>query len=149
MSDKINIGYLKKINNYIDKLELNKIKLQKEKNDTESLLEERMKVFGKLVERKDELEAKYEEILNFIINRGVFFQINNSTCKLNQWDNLILIYEKNNGLLKDKKDQVIKIIDKTYMKMIKDILYKGFNISFIAIRANETSALIQGRFVKK
>ncbi|MEG0775516.1 hypothetical protein [Clostridium sp.] len=149
MRDKINIGYVKKINSYIDKLELNKIKLQKEKNDAQSLLEERMKVFGELVEKKDELESKYEEILKFIINKGVFFQINNSTCKLNQWDNLILISEKNNGILKDKKDQVIKIIDKTYMKMVKDILDKGFTISFIAIRANETTALIQGRFVKK
>jgi hypothetical protein len=149
MNDKINIGYVKKINNYIDKLELNKIKLQKDKKDAQSLLEERLKVFGQLVERKDELEAKYEDILNFIINRGVFFQINNSNYKLNQWDSLTFMCEKNNGILKDKRDQVIKIIDNTHMKMLKDISDKGYKVSYLTIRANESTALIQGRFTKK
>jgi hypothetical protein len=147
MSDKLNVGYVKMINKHIKKLELNKSRLIKEKGKLQTILEEKLKVYEKVIDEKEKLESKYEEILNFIINRGIFFHVSNTNLDLNQWDSIRFINERSKGVLKDKKDQIIKNLEDTHIEMIKDICEKGYTVSFLVIRVNEKTALIQGRFI--
>jgi hypothetical protein len=149
VSDKLNINYLKKINNHIKKLELNKLKLQEEQDKQQTLLEERLRSYEKIIKEKEELVTRYEEVLSFIINRGIFLNINTNSHFLKQWDSIKFINEKNKGILKDKNQQVVKVLEDAHLDMINDILKMGYDLSFLVIRVTNKNALIQGRFTKK
>ncbi|EQB88907.1 hypothetical protein J2Z44_003925 [Clostridium punense] len=146
MSDKFNLNYVTKINNYIKKLEGNKANLEKEiKNHTTyiNLKEEKL---NKLSFEKRTLDEKYEQFLNFLINRGISFEVNNNTFKLRQWDSINVVSVKNNIILRDKNNQVVKVIEDMGWTIFKDIINRGYSIKAIVIRAGDKIAVIQVRF---
>lgn len=146
MSDKFNLNYVTKINNYIKKLEGNKVNLEKEiKNHTVciNLKEEK---FKKLSFEKKSLDEKYEQFLNFLINRGISFEVNNIILKLRQWDSIKVAFEKDRLTLKDKNNQVVKTLEEIGGIIFKDIINRGYSARAIVIRAEEKNAVIQVRF---
>lgn len=146
MSDKFNLNYVTKINNYIKKLEGNKVNLEKEiKNHTVciNLKEEK---FKKLSFEKKSLDEKYEQFLNFLINRGISFEVNNIILKLRQWDSIKIAFEKDRLTLKDKNNQVVKTLEEIGGIIFKDIINRGYSARAIVIRAEEKNAVIQVRF---
>ncbi|MPM76104.1 hypothetical protein SDC9_123099 [bioreactor metagenome] len=146
MSDKFNLNYVTKINNYIKKLERNKVNLEKEiKNHTVciNLKEEK---FKKLSFEKKSLDEKYEQFLNFLINRGISFEVNNIILKLRQWDSIKVAFEKDRLTLKDKNNQVVKTLEEIGGIIFKDIINRGYSARAIVIRAEEKNAVIQVRF---
>lgn len=146
MSDKFNLNYVTKINNYIKKLEGNKVNLEKEiKNHTVciNLKEEK---FKKLSFEKKSLDEKYEQFINFLINRGISFEVNNIILKLRQWDSIKVAFEKDRITLKDKNNQVVKTLEEIGGIIFKDIINRGYSARAIVIRAEEKNAVIQVRF---
>ena len=139
MSDKFNLNYVTKINNYIKKLEGNKANLEKEIR----LKEEKIK---KLSFEKKSLDEKYEQFLNFLINRGISFEVNNITFKLRQWDSINVASVKNKIILKDKNNQVVKVLEDMGGDILKDIINRGYSVKAIVIREGDKVAVIQLRF---
>lgn len=148
MDDKFNRSYVCKINDYMKKIDDNKIKLEKEVEKLNSQLFLKLEKYNELVKNKKDLEQKYEQFLNFIINRGMSFEVNNSYHNLKQWDSIQITFEKNRVIFGDKKGQVIKIIEDLQFIIIKDMLDMGYSGRAIVIRIQEKIALIQLRFNK-
>ncbi|MPM57829.1 hypothetical protein SDC9_104652 [bioreactor metagenome] len=148
MDDKFNRSYVCKINDYMRKIDDNKIRLEKEVEKLNSQLFAKLEKYNELVKNKKDLEQKYEQFLNFIINRGMSFEVNNSYHNLKQWDSIKITFEKNRIIFGDKKGQVIKIIEDLQFVIIKDMLDMGYSGRAIVIRIQEKIALIQLRFNK-
>lgn len=148
MDDKFNRNYVCKINDYIRKIDDNKIKLEKEVEKLNSQLFVKLENYNELIKNKRVLEQKYEQFLNFIINKGMSFEVNNSYHNLKQWDSIQITFEKNRVIFGDKKGQVIKIIEDLQFIIIKDMLDMGYIGTAIVIRIQEKIALIQLRFNK-
>lgn len=148
MDDKFNRNYVCKINDYIRKIDDNKIKLEKEVEKLNSQLFVKLESYNELIKNKRVLEQKYEQFLNFIINKGMSFEVNNSYHDLKQWDSIQITFEKNRVIFGDKKGQVIKIIEDLQFIIIKDMLDMGYIGTAIVLRIQEKIALIQLRFNK-
>ncbi|WP_291574008.1 hypothetical protein [Clostridium sp. UBA4548] len=148
MDDKFNRNYVCKINDYIRKIDDNKIKLEKEVEKLNSQLFVKLENYNELIKNKRVLEQKYEQFLNFIINKGMSFEVNNSYHDLKQWDSIQITFEKNRVIFGDKKGQVIKIIEDLQFIIIKDMLDMGYIGTAIVLRIQEKIALIQLRFNK-
>lgn len=146
MSDKFNLNYVTKINNYIKKLEGNKANLEKEIKNHATYINLKEEKLNKLSFEKRTLDEKYEQFLNFLINRGISFEVNNIAFKLRQWDSINVVSVKNNIILRDKDNQVVKVIEDMGGTIFKDIINRGYSAKAIVIRAEEKNAVIQVRF---
>lgn len=146
MSDKFNLNYVTKINNYIKKLEGNKANLEKEIKNHTTYINLKEEILNKLSFEKKTLDEKYEQFLNFLINRGISFEVNNITFKLRQWDSINVGYEKGRLTLKDKNNQVVKILEEIGGTIFKDMINRGYSAKAIVIRAEDKTAVIQVRF---
>ena len=146
MSDKFNLNYVTKINNYIKKLEENKVNLEKGIKTHTVCINLKEEKFKKLSFEKKFLDEKYEQFLNFLINRGISFEVNNIILKLRQWDSIKVAFEKDRITLKDKNNQVVKTLEEIGGIIFKDIINRGYSARAIVIRAEEKNAVIQVRF---
>lgn len=149
MSDSINKYFLNKLNKQIKALQLNNEKLNSMNSELESRIERENKLKLQLEKEKEKLLVKYDSFINFIINKGLSFEISNKIFVLEQWESIEVQYKKRKILLISKRGDIIKCIESTFYEVLKDIILKGYKVNFVVTRADERSALIQGMFNKK
>lgn len=148
MKDKLNEFYIKRINKYVNKLENNKESLELSIKNIKKTIMEKECNLKELIENLNMLNSRYESFLNYIINKGLLYEINNRSLKLEQWESLIVYEEKNKIILKEKNQRIIKVINDEEYSIIKDVLARNYKIKFIVIRATNVTAVIQGFFIK-
>jgi len=148
MKDKLNEFYIKRINKYVNKLDNSKENLELSiKNMKKNIMEKECNL-KELKESLNLLNSRYESFINYILNKGLLYEINNRNLRLEQWESLLMHEEKNRILLKDKNERIIKVINEKEYSIIKDVLTRNYKIKFIVIRASNSTAIIQVFFVK-
>lgn len=148
MKDKLNEYYIKRINKYVTKLEKNKESLESSIKNMKKTIMEKEGNLDELKECLNQVSSRYNSFLNYILNKGLLYEINNRNLKLKQWESLTVYEEKSKILLKDKNQRIIKVISDEEYSIIKDILNRNYKINFIVIRENNVTVVIQGFFTK-
>lgn len=139
--------YLEKINKYILELDNEKEKLEVEIKKEKQVIDEKQELYKKLDEKGDDLKGKYELLKNFLINRGLIFEVENEH-DLAQWDNLYLERLSSNYAIKNKKGDTIKFIEEDINDIFDEILNSNISVSILVIRENIKTITIQLRFIK-
>jgi len=139
--------YLEKINKYILELDNEKEKLEVEIKKEKQVIDEKQELYKKLDEKGDDLKGKYELLKNFLINRGLIFEVENE-YDLTQWDNLYLERLSSNYAIKNKKGDTIKFIEEDINDIFDEILNGNISVSILVIRENIKTVTIQLRFIK-
>ncbi|WP_461615717.1 hypothetical protein [Clostridium sp. Marseille-QA1073] len=139
--------YLEKINKYILELDNEKEKLEIEIKKEKQAIDEKAEIYKKLDEKGDDLKRKYELLKNFLINRGLIFEVENE-YDLTQWDNLYLERLSSNYAIKNKKGDTIKFIEEDINDIFDEILNSNISVSILVIRENIKTVTIQLRFIK-
>lgn len=139
--------YLEKVNKYILELDNEKEKLEVEIKNEKQVIDEKAENYKKLDEKGDDLKRKYELLKNFLINRGLIFQVENE-YDLTQWDNLYLERLSSNYVIKNKKGDTIKFIEEDINDIFDEILNSNISVSVLVIRENIKTVTIQLRFIK-
>ncbi|ARC84764.1 hypothetical protein U732_4303 [Clostridium argentinense CDC 2741] len=139
--------YLEKINKYILELDNEKEKLEVEIKKEKQLIDEKQELYKKLDEKGNDLKGKYELLKNFLINRGLIFEVENK-YDLTQWDNLYLERLSSNYAIKNKKGDTIKFIEEDINDIFDEILNGNISVSILVIRENIKTVTIQLRFIK-
>ncbi|WP_291581630.1 hypothetical protein [Clostridium sp. UBA6640] len=139
--------YLEKINKYILELDNEKEKLEVEIKNEKQAIDEKAEIYKKLDEKGDDLKRKYELLKNFLINRGLIFEVENE-YDLAQWDNLYLERLSSNYAIKNKKGDTIKFIEEDINNIFDEILNSNISVSVLVIRENIKTVTIQLRFIK-
>ncbi|WP_454054357.1 hypothetical protein [Clostridium sp. Marseille-Q7071] len=139
--------YLEKINKYILELDNEKEKLEVEIKKEKQVINEKQEFYKKLDEKGNDLKGKYELLKNFLINRGLIFEVENE-YDLTQWDNLYLERLSSNYAIKNKKGDTIKFIEEDINDIFDEILNGNISVSILVIRENIKTVTIQLRFIK-
>ncbi len=139
--------YLEKINKYILELDNEKEKLEVEIKKEKQVIDEKQEFYKKLDEKGNDLKGKYELLKNFLINRGLIFEVENE-YDLTQWDNLYLERLSSNYAIKNKKGDTIKFIEEDINFIFDEILNCNISVSILVIRENIKTVTIQLRFIK-
>ncbi len=139
--------YLEKINKYILELDNEKEKLEVEIKKEKQVIDEKQEFYKKLDEKGNDLKGKYELLKNFLINRGLIFEVENE-YDLTQWDNLYLERLSSNYAIKNKKGDTIKFIEEDINDIFDEILNCNISVSILVIRENIKTVTIQLRFIK-
>lgn len=139
--------YLEKVNKYILELDNEKEKLEVEIKNEKQVIDEKTEIYKKLDEKGDDLKRKYELLKNFLINRGLIFEVENE-YDLTQWDNLYLERLSSNYVVKNKKGDTIKFIEEDINDIFDEILNSNISVSVLVIRENIKTVTIQLRFIK-
>lgn len=139
--------YLEKINKYILELDNEKEKLEVEIKKEKQVIDEKQEFYKKLDEKGNDLKGKYELLKNFLINRGLIFEVENE-YDLTQWDNLYLERLSSNYAIKNKKGDTIKFIEEDINDIFDEILNGNISVSILVIRENIKTVTIQLRFIK-
>jgi CRISPR/Cas system CSM-associated protein Csm2 small subunit len=148
MSDSINKYFLNKLNKQMKVLQLNNEKLKRMNSELENRIERENKLKLHMEMEKEKLLVQYDNFINFIINKGVSFEVSNKIFTLEQWESIEIQHKKRKILLVSKKGDIIKCIESTFYEVLNDIILRGYKVNFLVIRADERSALIQGMFNK-